>query len=106
MKKWIIALSTFALGMAIAGIASAGSYTGHLTSYFVSVPSNLPFRVYLDGQTPNCPANLFYVDSSNPNYQAYVSGLLTAFSMQKTVIITYTVATSGYCSISEYQVLA
>ncbi|MDV6331298.1 hypothetical protein [Asticcacaulis sp. 201] len=106
MKKTVATLLLLALGMTFAGNAMAETYTGRLASYFLSGPSNLPFRVYLDTSTPNCPGNLFYVDINNANYQAYVSGLLTAFSMQKSVIITYTVGTGGYCAISEYQVLA
>ena len=106
MKKLMAGLLALALGAAIAGSASANVYTGHLIGYFLSGPSNLAFRVYLDSATPNCPEKLFYVDMTHPNYQAYVSGLLTAFSMQKTVLITYAAGTGGYCTIIEYHVLA
>ncbi len=106
-RRWkaICAAVALAIGALSAGEASASVYTGHLNSYFLSGPGNLPFRVYLDTDTPDCPAKLFYVDFNNPNYQAYVSGLLTAYSMQKTVIITYATGTGGYCSILEYQVV-
>ena len=79
-------------------------YVGHLNSYLVSVPSNMPFRVYLDVDTPACPGKLFYVPIDNPNYQAYVSGLLTAYSLNEQVAITYAPGSGGYCQILEFQV--
>jgi len=106
MKKLIAALLFFAFGAGVSSNVSAASYTGHIANYFVSLPTNMPFRVYLDLETPDCPNRLFYVDFNSANYNAYVSGLLTAFSMQKTITISYTISSNGYCLISEYRVLA
>lgn len=106
MKKILYAIaSCLILGVAAPGWADSPIYSGHLASYFVSNPSNLPFRVYLDVDTPNCPERLFYVDINNPNYQTYVSGLLTAYSLNEQILITYAPGSGGYCQIVEFQVL-
>lgn len=105
MRRIALFLCAVAAFLGVSNTADAAAYTGHIISYFLSAPNNLPFRVYLDIDTPACPAKLFYVDFNHPNYQAYVSGLMTAYSLNKSVIITYTIGQGGYCLIQEYQVL-
>lgn len=78
-------------------------WTGKIGSIFFSVPSNLPFRIYSDGTVPitGCRDSLAYADSSNPNYQVYVSSLTTAYAMGKTVTLTLSVDAQGFCVINE-----
>jgi len=86
--------------------ANAGQYTGHIATLFVSAPNNLPFRITLDVSTPDCPLNILFVDSGNSNYQTYVSTLLLAYSLGKSITVTYTPSTTygSYCSINEFSV--
>lgn len=105
MRRIVLFLCAVAACLGASGTANAAAYKGHIVSYFLSGPTNFPFRVYLDIETPNCPSKLFYVDFNHPNYQAYVSGLITAYSLNKNVNITYTTGQGGYCLILEYQVV-
>lgn len=105
MKRVVLFFCAVAAFLGASSTANAAVYSGRIISYFLSAPNNLPFRVYLDIDTPACPAKLFYVDFNHPNYQAYVSGLMTAYSLNKTVLITYATGQGGYCLIQEYQVV-
>ena len=105
MKRVTLFLCAVLTFLAASSTANAAVYSGHITSYFLSGSTNMPFRVYLDISTPACPGQLFYVDFNHPNYQAYVSGLITAYSLNKTVHLSYTTGQGGYCLIQEYQVL-
>lgn len=105
MSRIVIFLCAVAAFLSASTTANAASYTGHISSYFLSATNNLPFRVYLDINTPNCPGQLFYVDFNNPNYQAYVSGLMMAYSLNKNVVVTYATGQGGYCQILEYHVI-
>jgi hypothetical protein len=105
MRRITLFLCAVLAFLGASSTANAAAYSGHIVSYFLSGPTNMPFRVYLDIDTPACPAKMFYVDFNHPNYQAYVSGLITAYSLNKTVIISYTTGQGGYCLIQEYQVV-
>lgn len=95
-------------------LASNQSYaltkTGRITGLWLSSPGNLPFRISLDNAPSECAAGILYLDINHPNYQAYVSGLMLAFSLGKQVQVNYTPAQAvgGYslpaCAIQEYGV--
>jgi hypothetical protein len=82
--------------------------TGKITSIFLSSPGNMPFRISLDNAPPECAGGILYVDTTHPNYQAYVSGLMLAFSLGKQVNVTYVQAQAvpgqslPACAIQEY----
>jgi hypothetical protein len=84
--------------------------TGKITGFFLSSPGNLPFRISLDNAPPECAGGLLYLDTTHPNYQAYVSGLMLAFSQGKQIIVYYVGGQTvpGYslpaCAIQEYGV--
>ena len=95
-----------ALVIALACSSPASAYTywqGKLATVWFSSPGNFAFRVYNDPATPlpGCTANFAYIETTNPNYQVYVSALMTAFTTGKTVHLTYTVDSQGFCSIVE-----
>ncbi|MBW8892030.1 MAG: hypothetical protein JF617_07670 [Burkholderiales bacterium] len=97
--------------LAILGVfgAPAASQAGgiggvHIVKYFVSGSTNLPFRIHTSPAPTDCPGGFFYVEWTEPNYQTFVSGLITAYAQNKSVSITYAIGTGGYCRVMEYQV--
>lgn len=108
MKKrvsWMCALGC--LGASIwttPALAANQTVSGvHIINVMVSLPGNLPFRIYLDQTLPAiCTYNFIYVDTSNSNYQTYVSTLLVAYSTNKKVNVTYAVDANGFCQLQEF----
>ncbi|KQZ21678.1 hypothetical protein [Caulobacter sp. Root1472] len=82
--------------------------TGKITGIFLSSPGNMPFRISLDNAPPECTGGILYLDTTHPNYQAYVSGLMLAFSLGKQVTVYYVQAQAvpdsslPACAIQEY----
>ncbi len=92
------------LSFAMASPAFAYSYwQGKAGQIFFSQPGNFPFRIYAASATPltGCPGNFAYIETSNPNYQVYVSSMTTAFTTGKTLHLTYSTDSLGYCVIAE-----
>lgn len=69
--------------------ANALGRTGKITGMFLSSPGNMPFRISLDNAPPECGDGILYLDTTHPNYQAYVSALMLAYSQGKQVTIYY-----------------
>ncbi|KRA63852.1 hypothetical protein ASD79_21395 [Caulobacter sp. Root655] len=90
--------------------ANALARTGKITGLFLSSPGNLPFRISLDNAPTECAAGILYVDTTHPNYQAYVSALMLAYSQGKQVTIYYAPAQAvpnaplPACAIQEFGV--
>ncbi len=101
--KSIIGIMAACFLVATPGLASATAITGHITKLYVSTPTNLPFRVFLD-TTTSCPGGFFYVDGSSANYQVYVSTLMLAYSQGKSVQLTYDIDASNWCVIRDMAV--
>jgi hypothetical protein len=86
-------------------VSQAGSLSGvRITKYYVSSSNNLPFRVYTDVAPADCPGGFMYVEFTEPAYQTYVSGLLSAQAQNKIVTFSYVIGSGGFCRITEYQV--
>ena len=107
MKQFACLLSGLALSAATLfaspAIASNLNVTGHVTGIFVSQPGNMAFRVGVDQALSNsCKAGFLYIDTNNSNYQTYVSSLLLAYSMGKSLNFAYSVDANGYCQIIEF----
>ncbi|HWW24729.1 MAG TPA: hypothetical protein VNZ85_02410 [Caulobacter sp.] len=85
------------------------SGSGRITGVFMASPGNMPFRISLDTSVQYAHGILF-APFDQPNYQAYVSGLLMAYAQGKTVTVYYTpnYAVAGQtlnaCTILEYGV--
>jgi hypothetical protein len=69
--------------------ANALTRTGRITGFFLSSPGNMPFRISLDNAPTECAAGILYLDTTHPNYQAYVSALMLAYAQGKQVTIYY-----------------
>jgi hypothetical protein len=78
--------------------------TGHISQLFLSAPYNYAFRIYLNSGLSGCGGNFAYMNADLGNYQAYVSALITAYSTNKTIDLTYSVDTGGTCAILEFGV--
>src|SRR5690242_8316675 len=92
LTKRLRTSAALAFSLAMASSASAYSYwQGKAGQIFFSQPGNYPFRVYANSATPlsGCPGNFAYIETSNPNYQVYVSSITTAFTTGKTLHLTY-----------------
>lgn len=75
-------------------------WTGKIANFYGSGPGNYSFRVVLQGVTmTGCAYNFGYMNTIDGNYQAYVSLLLTDYSMQKTVDLYVNVDSGGFCHI-------
>jgi hypothetical protein len=89
---------------AATGASAQGIQTksGRISAVFFSSPGNSAFRISLDTELTLCTANFVAVEPSFGNYQAYVSGLLSAQAQNKVVNIVYTVQPNGFCTLLEY----
>lgn len=79
--------------------------TGRITEVSNSNAGNYSFRVFLDSGVAGCTYNFAFINTSDDNYQAKVSTLLTAFSLGKTVQLTTSVVAGNFCQISDINVL-
>ena len=84
------------------------SATGVIQHTTFSAAHNSAFRVFLqnNGATllNDCTYNFAYLNTSDDNYQAKVSGLLLAFSQSKLVQMSYVIEPSGFCRITDFQI--
>lgn len=109
LKTLSATLATLSL-LVTAGQAGAQvlSGSGKITGVFMASPGNMPFRISLDNAPAQCAHGILFVPFDQPNYQAYVSGLLTAYAQGKTVTVYYTPnyaiagQTLSACTILEY----
>jgi hypothetical protein len=82
---------------------ASSQVSGQLSSlYFTS--GNYAFRVYIANTGSGCTDGFYSVDISNPSYNLMSSGLLSAYSLGKTVSLIYAPDTNGFCAISEFAV--
>jgi hypothetical protein len=79
-------------------------HTGHINKIFTSLPNNYSFRVFFDTEMSGCNSEFSYVNTSDPNYQVYVSTLLLAYSTGKSVTVITVLDSGGYCRINELSV--
>jgi hypothetical protein len=92
------------LSLTLTAPATAAHKSGHISQVFLSAPTNAAFRIYLDSGLTGCAANFAYINADFGNYQAYVSALMTAYSTNKTIDLTYQTDSGGYCVIMEFLV--
>jgi hypothetical protein len=107
LKRFIPSVVALALSATIASPAAAAPLqkTGRISEIFLSGPYNYAFRIFLDSGLPSCAGNFAYMNIDSGNYQAYASALMTAYSTNKTVDLTYQIdATGGTCTILEFAV--
>jgi len=102
--KLIYAAMAVILTMPSPSLAST-KWTGKIYNFFGSSPNNNAFRVTLAGPAmTGCSFNYAYINPSEGNYNTYVSMLLTAYSLQKTVDLFVTPDASGFCHLDEMAV--
>lgn len=80
-------------------------YNGKITNLLLSLPNNYSYRVTLNITLPNCLYNFAYINTSEGNYDAYVSLLTTAAASYRSVNLWVTTDANGFCHIDEMQVL-
>lgn len=86
--------------IAIPANAWDGALSGYISHIDVSGHDAHDFRVRLQGLPNICgTTNWGYLTSTDENYDAYVSVLLTAFSIGRKVVLYTTQDSSGYCKI-------
>ena len=105
MKSRILLCAVAAAAtLALPTTSEAGGVAGYISKYYVSMSTNLPFRVFMATPPADCPSDFLYIEWSEPNYPTYVSGLIAAYSQHKSVTINYAIGSGGYCRIMEYEV--
>jgi hypothetical protein len=95
-------LAVLAAGLAMFGSAFAwdGAVPGTIQRIDVTGGTNQGFRVYLTGMPVMCTngSTWAYLNSTDSNYNAYVSALLMAKTVGYQVTL-YTTTVNGYCQI-------
>lgn len=114
MKQIIFKKMLAASALAVATIASpamAGPTTasGIITSTYLSGGGNYAFRIYLSqngvDQLSACQADFAYLNTSDDNYQAKVANLMSAYSMQKKITLSYIYTdANGFCRVQDFAV--
>jgi len=85
--------------------AQAAFVSGKVNAIFLSASTNFAFRINMTSGIPGCKSNFAYINvGGSGNYEAYVSSLTSAYLAGKTVGLTYTVQSDGYCLINEFGV--
>lgn len=109
--KFKATLITAALCLSYCPPAVAGptSATGVISSYFLSGATNYAFRISLNQSGVNplsqCTDGFAYLNTSDNNYQAKVSSLLSAYAMKSTVSLAGIATDSGgFCVIQDFMV--
>ncbi len=105
MRRFMAALAVagFAMGASTPTFAqTTATKSGRILALFFSSPGNGSFRVTLDTPLTGCAGNFAYVNTTFGNYEAYVSGLLSAQAQNKVVNLTYSIQGDGYCTLLEY----
>jgi hypothetical protein len=92
--------------LSIIATSNASAYSvwqGRVGQIFFSGTGNFAFRAYADAATPltGCRDGFAYIETSQSNYQVYVSSITTAFTTGKTLHLTYSPDAQGYCVIAE-----
>ena len=113
LRSTIRHIAPFILALAFTAPAHAQAETWHnmtgtIQNTAFSSANNLAFRVMLqyNGTTllSDCLHRFAYINTSDDNYQAKVSGLLLAFSQGKLVQMSYVIEPSGFCRITDFQI--
>nr|WP_297531524.1 hypothetical protein [uncultured Roseateles sp.] len=99
MKRFLAATALGALALSANAQPWDGSAVGKVKTLDVTASENFGFRVYLEGQAM-CTGgpSWAYVNGSDPSYKSYMSLLMLARAMDKTVLI-YSQRTGDYCKI-------
>lgn len=90
-------------------LAGPTGATGVINSYYLSGGTNYAFRIYLKqngvDQLSQCSNGFAYLNTSDNNYQAKVSSLLSAYAMKSTVTLNQIATDSGgFCVIQDFAV--
>ncbi|MCW2404411.1 hypothetical protein M2336_001040 [Sphingobium sp. B1D7B] len=82
--------------------------TGRISAANLSYAENQAFRINIYtnevNQFPGCNGGFGFLNVSDSNYEAKVATLLTAASQSKTVEVSYTKDSSGWCAITDIRV--
>jgi hypothetical protein len=99
--KWLVA----AIGILFTVPCSAQtvSKAGKITRIAIFDSGNFAFRIYLSNPAPECADGFLYVETSDPNYDGYTAGLLTAASTNKSVLVQSRLQ-NGFCRIVNYHI--
>lgn len=92
------ALASVLIGL-FPGSAFADTYTGKISIIQINDTGSMDFRVFLNVPMANCSLNFGFVDRTSGLFNAYIAGLSTAYSLNKTVILQVTREASGFCRI-------
>lgn len=99
----IVRLFTFIVMSIFSWQAQANFVSGKIISIFLSASTNYAFRINMSSGIPGCKADFAYINvGANGNYEAYVSSLTSAYLAGKTVNLTYSVQSDGFCAINEF----
>lgn len=76
-----------------------GAVSGKISAIDVTASNNYGFRVYIAGNPVMCTggAHYAYIIPGASNYETFVSALLTAYALNKTVVI-YSMNTGNTCN--------
>lgn len=81
---------------------------GTIRNVALSYSNNFAFRIFFAnvGSEPfaSCNNQFAYINTSDDNYQAKASALLSAYAQQRTVWVSYIVDGSGYCQITDFTI--
>lgn len=83
-------------------LAWDGAFTAKVKQIdLVPADGNYPFRVYLENVSAICSGgpDWAYLNPTDANYQAVVSGLMLAYSSRQTVIVYSNLDTVSKCKI-------
>lgn len=102
MKKYFSILALFS---SVSSFAWDGTANGKIGLIEVETGSAYSFRVWLDNDQALCgnTNKWAYVSYENPNYQAYVSVLLSAKIAEKQVTIFANRRSQDFCEIGHIQ---
>lgn len=83
------------------GLSSQTSVSGKIVEIDATIAGNMAFRVYLDGLPKFCGTDSAwgYIDTTDGNYQGYVSLLTSAFMSDRIVTIYSQADARGLCQI-------
>lgn len=103
--KTLTLIFFLSLNLAAYAQATTAYAGGKITQLYVSGQNNFSFRVFLNSPfNAICTGGFAFVNSSNGNYQVYVSTLTSAAALGKPVSIWANQITGSYCEIQDVAV--
>lgn len=106
--RFALCVTLFTLGTISPVNAQTFSASGNVTATTASYGNNFAFRIFIRqngvDQLSTCTYSFAYINTDDTNYQAKVASLLTAASLGRSVQISYTKDTSGWCSFGDVTV--